>query len=217
MFAKNSRVNIAEKLCKKYEDAACELEFQSPFELLVAVILSAQCTDKRVNQVTRELFKKYNTPAQFAALSESELESFIRPCGFYHNKAKNIIRCAKDICARFNGQVPSDKQSLKSLAGVGEKTANVVLATAFQTPAIAVDTHVFRVSQRLGLAKGKNVGEVQQCLEELPERLWAQTHYSLVLLGRYVCKARRPQCKICDFKNDCEFYAKSGVEKITIK
>ena len=194
---------LARRVCEKYADAECELKFKSTFELLVAVILSAQCTDKRVNQVTDVLFKTVNTPAQFAQISQPRLEAFIRPCGFYHNKAKNIIACAKDIVERFNGVVPSNKPDLKSLAGVGEKTANVVISTAFKKPAIAVDTHVFRVSKRLGLASGKTVAEVQKCLEKLPQELWANLHYGLVLHGRYVCKARKPLCDQCEFKGDC--------------
>ena len=205
MPAEASKVCLAKKICDEYSDAKCELNFSNDFELLVAVILSAQCTDKRVNIVTEKLFKVLKTPKDFAEVSKPKLEELIKPCGFYHNKAKNIIECAKDIVERFDGVVPSKKEDLKSLAGVGEKTANVMLATAFETPAIAVDTHVFRVSKRLGLAKGRTVGEVQACLEKLPKELWANTHFSLVLHGRRVCKARKPMCENCKFSDDCKY------------
>lgn len=203
------RVKIAQMICEQYADAECELKFNSTFELLVAVILSAQCTDKRVNQVTDVLFKELNRPEQFANISQQKLEQYIRPCGFYHNKAKNIIACARDLVSRFDGVVPQRKDDLKSLAGVGEKTANVVLSTAFKEPAIAVDTHVFRVSQRLGLASGKDVKEVQKCLEKLPRELWSNLHYGLVLHGRYVCKARKPICDGCSFKENCMYFNKN--------
>lgn len=197
---------IVNELNEKYKNAECELKFKSNFELLVAVILSAQCTDKRVNLVTADLFKLYNTPYDFANVELEELEQLIKPCGFYHNKAKNIISASKDLVSRFNGIVPSTKEELKSLAGVGEKTANVVLATAFKVPAIAVDTHVFRVSRRLGLANGKDVAKVQAELEKvIPKELWSGSHYALVLHGRYVCKARKPDCENCFLKSSCKF------------
>lgn len=196
---------IIDRLNEKYKDAECELKFNSNFELLVAVILSAQCTDKRVNMVTNKLFLKYNTPYQFANLKQEELEEIIKPCGFYHNKAKNIINASRDLVNRFNGQVPKEKEQLKSLAGVGEKTANVVISTAFKTPAIAVDTHVFRVSKRLGLANGKDVVRVQAELEkEIPKEMWSNSHYALVLHGRYVCKARKPDCENCMLADFCK-------------
>ena len=213
---KNETTKIVSLLNEKYKDAQCELKFSSTFELLVAVILSAQCTDKRVNEVTKTLFKQANTPEQFAVMGQERLEGLIHSCGFYHNKAKNIISCSKDLVNRFGGVVPSEKAQLKSLAGVGEKTANVVLATAFKTPAIAVDTHVFRVSRRLGLASGKNVSEVQKSLEKnVDKKDWSATHYSLVLHGRYVCKARKPMCDGCDFAAVCQFYKKEQNKKKT--
>ena len=199
--------NIVSILNSTYKNAECELNHNSTFELLVAVILSAQCTDKRVNEVTKVLFKQANTPEQIANMPQERLESLIRSCGFYHNKAKNIISCSKDLVNRFGGIVPSEKADLKSLAGVGEKTANVVLSTAFKTPAIAVDTHVFRVSRRLGLASGKNVKEVQKSLEQnVDKENWSSAHYSLVLHGRYVCKARKPMCDNCNLSAFCKHY-----------
>lgn len=196
---------IISRLLDKYKGAECELKFSSNFELLVAVILSAQCTDKRVNSVTSELFKEYNTPQKMAGLSQQELEKKIYTCGFYRNKAKNIILASKDIVARFGGEVPKTKSELKSLAGVGEKTANVVLSTAFKTPAIAVDTHVFRVSRRLGLSSGANVSAVQSDLEKVIKKQdWSDMHYALVLFGRYICKSRSPQCATCPLADLCK-------------
>ena len=196
-------------LSEYFPDAECELKFNSDFELLVDVILSAQCTDKRVNQVTSELFKEFNTPEKMITLSQEQLENKIRSCGFFHNKAKHILDASKDLVERFNGEIPSDKKSLKSLAGVGEKTANVVLATAFNVPAIAVDTHVFRVSNRLGIANSKDVLKTQKQLEKnLPKDKWIKFHYALVLHGRYVCKSQKPNCEGCGLKEYCKFYKK---------
>ena len=146
---KRGVLEIIKAVDELYVDPKCELVFSSNYELLVAVILSAQCTDKRVNQVTSELFQNYNTPEKMITLSQEELEEKIRSCGFFHNKAKHILDCSKDLIEKYNGEIPSKKQDLMKLSGVGEKTANVVLATAFNVPAIAVDTHVFRVSNRL--------------------------------------------------------------------
>jgi len=154
---KSDVLEIINAVNELYENPKCELMFSSNYELLVAVILSAQCTDKRVNQVTSELFKEYNTPEKMITLSQDELEQKIHSCGFFHNKAKHILEASKDLIEKYDGEIPNDKQKLKNLAGVGEKTANVVLATAFNVPAIAVDTHVFRVSNRLGLANSKDV------------------------------------------------------------
>ena len=190
-----------------FPNPKCELNYKTPFQLLVAVILSAQCTDKRVNIVTRELFKEYNTPQKMIMLSNAELEEKIHSCGFFRNKAQHILDCSKDILTRFGGEVPSDKENLKSLAGVGEKTANVVLAVAFNIPAIAVDTHVFRVSNRLGLATSKDVGNTQKDLERvLPKDKWIKFHYALVLHGRYVCSSQRPKCEMCQLNEYCKFY-----------
>lgn len=204
---KNDKLLLIDKIDKFYVDPKPELKFSTVYELLVAVILSAQCTDKRVNAVTAELFKNYNTPKKMIELSQEELEQKIKPCGFFHDKAKHILECSFDLVERFNGEVPSDKQSLRSLAGVGEKTANVVLAAGFNIPAIAVDTHVFRVANRLGIADAKNVENTQKQLEEiLPKELWIKIHYALVLHGRYICKAQRPNCAECPLCELCKFY-----------
>lgn len=203
-------LEIISKVDKLYENPKCELEFGSTYELLVAVILSAQCTDKRVNTVTRELFQKFNTPSKMITLSQAELEEKIKACGFFHNKAKHILEASKDIIEKFGGNVPNNKNDLKSLAGVGEKTANVVLSMAFNVPAIAVDTHVFRVSNRLGLASANNVIKTQKQLEKnIPREKWTKFHYALVLHGRYVCKARKPLCSECKLSSWCKYYSKN--------
>jgi len=206
---KQNILDIIEKVDELYPNPKCELVFNSNYELLVAVILSAQCTDKRVNTVTKELFKEYNTPQKMITLSQVELEQKIRTCGFFHNKAKHILDCSRELLEKYNGEIPSSKSDLKKLAGVGEKTANVVLATAFNVPAIAVDTHVFRVSNRIGIAKGKTVEQTQRSLEKnLPKEKWSKFHYALVLHGRYVCKAQRPKCEECKLRDVCRFYSK---------
>lgn len=198
---------LIERIKKEYPDPQCELKFGSPFQLLVAVVLSAQCTDKRVNQVTEKMFKKYSTPKDFVDIDINVLENEIKSCGFYHNKAKAIKSLSEDIVNKFGGKVPSKKEDLKTLSGVGEKTANVVISMAFGTPAIAVDTHVFRVSNRLGLANSNTPEKTQAQLEnKLPKEFWTRAHYSLVLHGRYVCKAIKPRCEICNLKEFCEFY-----------
>lgn len=200
-------LDIINRVDELYVNPKCELEFNSNYELLVAVILSAQCTDKRVNLVTKELFKEYNTPFKMITLSQEELENKIRSCGFFHNKAKHILEASHDIVDRFGGEVPKEKKDLLSLAGVGEKTANVVVSMAFNTPAIAVDTHVFRVSNRLGLANSKDVFKTQKQLEKtIPKDKWIKFHYALVLHGRYVCKSQRPNCNECGLKDLCKYY-----------
>ena len=199
-------INLVNEL---YENPKCELMFSSNYELLVAVILSAQCTDKRVNQVTSELFKEFNTPEKMITLSQDELEKKIHSCGFFHNKAKHILEASRDLIEKYDGEIPNDKQKLKNLAGVGEKTANVVLATAFGVPAIAVDTHVFRVSNRLGLANSRDVFKTQKQLEKnLPSELWIKFHYALVLHGRYVCKSQKPDCENLKLKCCCKYFKK---------
>lgn len=185
----------------------CELRFDNIFQLLVSVILSAQCTDKRVNEVTKELFKKCKEPEDIVALGQEKLEEAIKSCGFYHNKAKNIMLCSQNLIEKFNGKVPDNFQDLVSLAGVGRKTANVVLSVAFDVPALAVDTHVFRVSNRIGLVKAKNPFECEKGLQEVyPPEDWSKMHHSLVLFGRYYCKAISPRCEECELKGICDYY-----------
>ncbi len=211
---KNSKKELIEKIQDTYKDAKCELNFQTPFQLLVAVVLSAQCTDKRVNQVTKTLFEKYPTAKDIASLSIEEIEKLIRSCGFFHNKALALKSLSSDIVSKFGGEFPKTKQELKTLRGVGEKTANVVVAMVFKEPAIAVDTHVFRVSNRLGLVKATTPEKTQKQLEKiLPKEYWINTHYALVLHGRYVCKSRKPSCENCCFKDYCDFFKNSSVNK----
>lgn len=188
-----------------------ELIYSTDFELLVAVILSAQCTDKRVNLVTKDLFKKYNTPIQFAGLKQEELEILIHPCGFYKNKAKNIIEASKVIVEKYNGCVPQDFDELVKLPGVGRKTASVMLIVAYNLPAMPVDTHVFRVSNRIGLAKTNNVLECENQLKKLYKKDdWGNLHHLLILFGRYYCKAIKPQCENCVLKNYCSYFSKNN-------
>lgn len=199
-------------LDRLFPNPKCELNYKSNYELLVAVILSAQCTDKRVNIVTQELFKKYNTPAKMISLSQEELEQIIHSCGFYRNKAKNILSMSKDLIDKFDGQVPNDLEKLQTLAGVGRKTANVVYSEAFKGEAIAVDTHVLRVSNRLGFIKSNNPYEVEKVLmAKFDKKDWGKLHLQLVLFGRYKCKAQRPECKTCPFINTCKYYELNNI------
>jgi len=198
---------IIDTLKVLYPSPKSELNFNNNFELIVAVILSAQCTDKRVNMVTKSLFSVCPSPESLASIPIEELEQIIKPCGFYHSKAKNLKAMALDLCKKFNGVVPSDKSQLKTLAGVGEKTANVVLIAGFSVPAIPVDTHMFRVSNRLGLANHNTVLGTQKQLEQiLPEDFWIDGHHAIILHGRYVCRARKPDCASCKLKKYCRYY-----------
>ena len=195
---------IIEKLSKIFSDKPA-LKFNTPFELLVAVILSAQCTDERVNKVTSELFKQYNTPQKMLLLSATELEKYIFSCGLYHSKAKNILATCKSLVDNFDGQVPSSLEQLRTLNGVGRKTANVVYSVAFNGSAIAVDTHVFRVSNRIGLANAKNVLNTEKALMKIIDKKdWSRSHHYLIYLGRSFCKAGKPDCENCPIKNECE-------------
>ena len=197
------------ELEKLYPDARPALHYATPYELLVAVILSAQCTDERVNKVTAELFKKYNTPQAMLTLSQEELERYIFSCGFYRNKAKHILSASRDIVEKFGGQVPGDHALLKTLAGVGQKTANVVYAVAFGGDAIAVDTHVFRVANRLGLAHASTPEKTElQLNEAIPRNEWSRAHHWLIYHGRRVCHSQRPNCAECTLKELCEYYNK---------
>ena len=196
---------ILKELAALYPDAKPALKYSTPYELLVAVILSAQCTDERVNKVTEVLFKEHNTPEKMLNLTQEELEKYIYSCGFYHNKAAHILSASRDILDKYNGVVPSTLEQLKTLAGVGQKTANVVYAVAFGGDAIAVDTHVFRVSNRLGLAEGKTPAKVEEGLcKVLPKSEWSKAHHYLIYHGRRVCHSQRPDCANCTLKNLCK-------------
>lgn len=192
-----------------HPNATTELNFNTPFQLLIAVILSAQCTDKRVNMVTEGLFARYPDAEAMARLSEEELLQEIKSINFAPTKAKNIHKTLRILLERHGGEVPSTRDELEALPGVGRKTANVVLATAFDVPALAVDTHVFRVSNRLGLAKADTVEEVERRLEKLiPREKWSSAHHWLILHGRYTCTARKPICERCPLTADCPEYAR---------
>ncbi|WP_461204616.1 endonuclease III [Clostridium sp. DL1XJH146] len=198
---------IVELLQKTYDGAKCGLEFKNSYQLLISTILSAQCTDERVNIITEELYKDYGNATDMIELSREELGEKIRSCGLYKNKSKNILLTTKELLDKYNGQVPNDFEKLISLPGVGRKTANVVLANAFGKDAIAVDTHVFRVANRIGLAKGKTPLQVEEKLMEiLPKETWSNMHHYLIWHGRKICKARKPLCEDCPINTYCEFY-----------
>ena len=193
-------------LARTYPDAKPALKFASPFELLVATILSAQCTDAMVNQCTRALFPVANTPEQVAAMTEEELFPYIKRCGFYNTKGRHILETARTLMAKFGGEVPADLEALQTLPGVGRKTANVVASNAFGIPAIAVDTHVFRVSNRIGLAHASNVEKTEeQLMQAIPRENWTAAHHWLIYHGRQICEARKPKCEVCPLDALCEY------------
>jgi len=187
-----------------YRATTTALEYSSSFELLVAVILSAQCTDERVNIITKRLFPRYNTPERMLSLGEEKLAELIRDCGLFRSKAKNLIATCKILCQEHQGQVPNTFEELIKLPGVGRKTANVLLSQLFNVPAIAVDTHVFRVANRLQLAVGDTPLKVEQGLMEvIPREKWGNAHHWLIWHGRKVCKARQPECGCCPLRDLC--------------
>ena len=197
---------IFDRLKTMYPNLVCELNYENNYQLLVAVILSAQCTDKRVNMVTKELFKVAPTPELMIQLGEARLKEIIRSCGFYNAKARNIMLATKALIEKHNSEVPSTRKELVALNGVGEKTASVVLAVAFRVPAIAVDTHVFRLSSRIGFCNEKTPNDTMKRLQEIiPKELWIDYHYALVLHGRYLCKAQNPKCAMCKLKDLCKY------------
>ena len=206
----DKRRKIFERLRAANPNPATELVYGSPFELLVAVVLSAQATDKSVNKATESLFKKYNTPQKIAALGVPGLEEYIRTIGLFRTKAKNVVALSKMLVEKYNAEVPADREALESLPGVGRKTANVVLNTAFGQPTVAVDTHIFRVANRTGLAPGKDPREVEDRLVKFtPPEFLHNAHHWLILHGRYVCLARKPGCPQCVIRDLCEFKAKT--------
>lgn len=198
---------MLDRLLLLHPDPICELNYKTPFELLVAVILSAQCTDKRVNEVTKDIFDKYNTPLDFAKMPREQLEKMIYSCGFYKNKASNIIKASEDILLKYGGEVPSTIEELMTLAGVGKKTANVVYSVAFGGQAIAVDTHVLRLCNRIGFAKTDRPEVAERALQKaIPQDRWTQAHHLLIHHGRYVCKSRNPQCNNCTICEFCDYF-----------
>ena len=206
---KNKGKEIVSNLRNIIDNPKSELNYTNNFELLIAVMLSAQCTDKRVNIVTSELFKKYKTPADFANLKIEELESMIKSCNYYHNKAKNIILASQMLQEKFNGEVPSNHEDLVSLPGVGNKTANVVQAVGFKMQAFAVDTHILRVSNRLGFVQTNNPNVCEENLKLIFEKEdWGEVHHLMLLFGRYYCMARNPKCEECVLRSLCDHIKK---------
>lgn len=205
---KENVIEMLEILKKTYPDAKCSLDFSTPFEMLIAVILSAQCTDERVNKTTPSIFKKYNTPQDFANIDIKELEDLIHPCGFYKNKAKSIKETSKILIEKFNSQVPQTMEELMSLPGVGRKTANVVMLEAFNNPqGIAVDTHCKRLANRIGLSNKKDPEKIEKDLLKLfPKEYYKDANHILILHGRNLCTARNPKCSECPINNFCKFY-----------
>ncbi len=200
---------IYELLKEEYPDVHCELNYQTPLQLLTATVLSAQTTDRQVNRVTEKLFAEHPDLDTLLELSEEELENYIHSLGFYHTKARNLYRLFRELADRFQGEVPQTMQELTSLPGVGRKTANVVLANAFGIPAIAVDTHVFRVSNKIGLAHASDVRETEKQLQNaLDPEMWSLMHHLLIFHGRRCCSARSPQCERCVIRQYCEYYQK---------
>lgn len=197
---------IINYLNRKFPDARCELDYNTPYQLLVAVILSAQCTDKRVCAVCKDLFKLAPTPDKMLGLGEARLKKLIYSCGFYNNKAKSILSASRSLIDNFGGEVPRTMDELISLGGVGRKTANVVLAEAFNLPSIAVDTHVLRVSKRLGLTAENSTPEAceQDLLKLVAREKQAKFHIQMVWFGRYQCKSQNPDCEHCELKNICK-------------
>ena len=202
-------LSVLAELARLYPDARPALIYNDEYELLVAVILSAQCTDERVNKVTAELFKQHGTPQTMLSLTQEELEKYIFSCGLYRSKAAHILSATRDIVDKFGGRVPGEFNQLKSLAGVGQKTANVVYSVAFGGDAIAVDTHVFRVANRLGLAKGETPFKVEEGLKAaIPKEDWSKAHHWLIFHGRRVCHSRKPDCDNCTLNSWCEYFNK---------
>lgn len=209
MTKKERVIRIIEELERMYPDAACSLDYKDPLQLMVATQLAAQCTDARVNIVTKDLFLKYKTVYDFARAVQEELEQDIKSTGFYHNKAKNIIAACKLIVSDFGGKVPKDMDSLLKLPGVGRKTANLLLNDCFGIPGVVVDTHAKRLSNRIGLTKNQDPEKIEYDLMKLiPREKWGSFCHQLVYHGRAVCNARKPKCENCGISEYCDFYKK---------
>lgn len=219
MLTKIQWEHCLQEIDKMFPDAHCELVHSNPFELTIATLLSAQCTDALVNKVTKDLFQKYKTPEDYLAVPLEELQNDIRSIGLYRNKAKNIQALCEKLINEFNGEIPKTREELVTLPGVGRKTANVVLSVAFNIPALAVDTHVERVTKRLGLCRLKDsVLEVEETImKKTPKERWSKTHHQLIFFGRYHCKAQNPQCQKCPLLDVCregQKRLKKGLVKI---
>ena len=205
MVSNKKALQMIDVISDMFPDAECELKHDNPFQLTIAVLLSAQTTDNSVNKVTAKLFQKYHTAEDFLQVPQEELENDIRTIGLYRNKAKNIQKLCRSLLDKFNGEIPRTHKELESLAGVGRKTANVVMSVAFDEPSLAVDTHVERVSKRLGICRWKdNVRQVEEKLcKVVPRERWNRTHHQLIFFGRYHCLARAPKCDVCPLFVDC--------------
>lgn len=216
MLSKKATLKAVEVMGELFPEAECELVHKNPFELLIAVVLSAQCTDALVNRVTPALFEKYKTPEDYLQVPVEELENDIRSIGLFRSKAKNIQKLSQSIIDQYDGEVPKTREELVGLAGVGRKTANVVTSVAFGVPAIAVDTHVERVSKRLGICRWKdNVKVVEETLmNKLPEHIWSDAHHRMIFFGRYHCKAQSPQCATCPLLEGCREGKKRMKERL---
>ncbi|MCV2231724.1 endonuclease III [Acholeplasma manati] len=199
--------HFLDTLNQMFPDAKAELNYSNPFELLIAVVLSAQTTDKAVNKVTEQLFANYPNPIALSEAQLSDVENIIKTIGLYHNKAKNIIALSKELVDKYQGEVPHEREQLESLPGVGRKTTNVVISNAFGIPALAVDTHVARISVRLGLAKATdNVLEIEKKLNrKIPKEHWLKVHHQMIFFGRYHCLAKNPKCQSCPLIDDCKY------------
>ena len=208
---KKNAVELVNVLKQAYPDATCSLDFETPFQLVIAVMLSAQCTDERVNKTTPTLFAKCKTIQDFADIDIQELEKIIHPCGFYKNKAKNIIACSKRLVEVYNSKVPDNIEDLMTLAGVGRKSANVIMLEAFDKPVgIAVDTHAKRVSNLVGFSKESDPEKIEQdLLKQFPEKYYSDVNHLFVWHGRNTCIARKPKCDICPINNYCNAYKKN--------
>lgn len=204
---------VTDILMDFHADAECELVHESPFELLIATILSAQCTDVRVNMITQELFKEANTPQAIIDMGMDKLKDYIKTAGFFNSKSKNIMETCNILVDEYDSRVPDTMEELTKLPGVGRKTANVVLSNCFGLPAIAVDTHVFRVSNRIGLVHEKDVEKTEEALmKALPKEIWTKMHHVLIFHGRYICKARKPMCHECPISHLC-LYNQNNINK----
>lgn len=211
MNRKEKLLLVRERLTKLYPDSECTLDYDTPFKLLIATQLAAQCTDARVNVVTKTLFVKYPTVKSFAEADLNELEEDIKSTGFYHNKAKNIIACSKKLLSDFNGEVPHTMEELLSLAGTGRKTANLVLGDAFGIPGIVIDTHAKRLTNRIGLTKEDTPEKIEADLKTfVPEDYQTMLGHHLVDHGRAVCSARKPECNRCVLSDICDFFKENG-------
>ena len=198
---------IVDKLMETYPDAECELKYETPFQLLIATVLSAQTTDKKVNEVTKKLFKDYGTLDKFLTLSEEKLQDIIKVIGLYKTKSRNIVALCKVLRDNFNGEVPKTRDELVTLPGVGRKTANVVISNCFGVQAFAVDVHVFRVSNRIGLANASTPEKTElDLMKNIDENLWIICHHTIIFHGRRCCTARNPKCEECTIKDYCKYY-----------